>query len=280
MTFNLMRPQIINGIEDMVTRPDLADRSLLLTLDPIPDSERRTESQMSADFESERPFIMGALFTAVSQGLVALPNTHLSRMPRMADFALWSVACELALPWAAGTFMRAYEENRAEAVEQIIEASAIASTVRQLMSNRLEWESSPSELLTKLTEMVDVQTTRSRQWPKVANALSGKLRRVASTMRRTGIEIEFVHGHGARRIHIFQASREPQNANGSGVGIPPVPLEVGQRSSPSSPSSQSNGFNGLGATIPEHGIVADRREDRRGGEPLDDCDYDGDEARR
>ena len=60
--FNLMRPQIINGIEDMVTRPDLADRSLLLTLDPIPDSERRTEAQMSADFEIERPFIMGALF--------------------------------------------------------------------------------------------------------------------------------------------------------------------------------------------------------------------------
>jgi hypothetical protein len=272
VTFNLMRPQMVNGIEDMVTRPDLADRSLLLTLDPIPETMRLTESQMWADFEIERPFIMGALFTAAAQGLVALGDVKLARLPRMADFALWSVACETAL-WPAGTFLRAYEENRAEAVEQIIEASAIASTIRQLMSNRLEWESSPSELLTKLTEIADPQTSKSRGWPKVAHALSGRLRRVASTLRRVGIEIEFAHSHGPRRIHIFQAGRAPQNANGSGVGIPPVPLEVGKTASPASPASQSNGSNGLGATLPDHASVAERREERRGyGDPLDECD--------
>ena len=123
--FNLMQPQILNGIEDVVTRPDRR-RALLHTLDPIPEAKRRTETQMWADFDIERPAIMGAIYDAVSQGLIALPGTHLTRMPRMADFALWIVACEPAL-WPVGTFLRAYEENRAEAVEQIIEASVVAS---------------------------------------------------------------------------------------------------------------------------------------------------------
>ncbi len=278
--FNLMRPQIINGIEDMVTRPDLADRSLLLTLDPIPDSERRTEAKMWADFESERPKIMGALLDAVVQGLIALPNTHLPRMPRMADFATWSVACETAL-WPAGTFMRAYEENRAEAVEQIIEASAIASTVRQLMSNRLEWKSSASELLTKLTEMVDPQTAKSRGWPKAANALSRQLlRRVASTMRRTGIEIESLcEGHRRdRKIRIFRSRLGAQSSNGTDVDIPSGGPEEGKTSSASSASSAPNGSNGLGADDHGTGIVRNRQQDRRHGDPLDIFDAADDDA--
>ena len=40
--FDATRPIILNGIEDIVARPDLADRSIFLTLEPIPDGARRT----------------------------------------------------------------------------------------------------------------------------------------------------------------------------------------------------------------------------------------------
>jgi hypothetical protein len=39
--FDASRPVILNGIEDIVTRPDLADRALFLMLDPIPEERRR-----------------------------------------------------------------------------------------------------------------------------------------------------------------------------------------------------------------------------------------------
>ena len=35
------RPVILNGIEDIVERPDLADRAVFLTLEPIPEERRR-----------------------------------------------------------------------------------------------------------------------------------------------------------------------------------------------------------------------------------------------
>ncbi len=86
--FDAARPVILNGIEDIVTRPDLADRAVFLTLEPIPEERRRPEQELWAAFEAERPRILGVLLDAVAKGLAELPRTKLDRLPRMADFAL------------------------------------------------------------------------------------------------------------------------------------------------------------------------------------------------
>ncbi len=44
--FDAARPVILNGIEDIVTRPDLADRAVFLTLEPIPEERRRSEREL------------------------------------------------------------------------------------------------------------------------------------------------------------------------------------------------------------------------------------------
>jgi len=41
--FDAARPVILNGIEEIITRPDLADRAVFLTLQPIPEEHRRPE---------------------------------------------------------------------------------------------------------------------------------------------------------------------------------------------------------------------------------------------
>ena len=136
--FDAARPAILNGIEDMVERADLADRAVFLTLEPIPEERRRPEAELWAAFEAERPRILGALLDAVVEGLKRLPETRLPKLPRMADFALWAAACETAF-WPAGTFWSAYWSNRDEAVEGVIEADPIAAAVRAFMSGRTEW---------------------------------------------------------------------------------------------------------------------------------------------
>ena len=131
--FDAARPVILNGIEDIVTRPDLADRAVFLTLEPIPEERRRPEAELWAAFEAERPRILGVLLDAVVEGLKRLPDTHLPKLPRMADFALWATACETAL-WPAGTFWSAYCGNRDEAVEGVIDADPVAAAVRAVMT--------------------------------------------------------------------------------------------------------------------------------------------------
>jgi hypothetical protein len=78
--FDAMRPCALNGIEDVVSRPDLADRGLFLMLSPIPEERRRAQSELLEEIEAARPAILGALLTAVAHGLRTLPETHLDRL--------------------------------------------------------------------------------------------------------------------------------------------------------------------------------------------------------
>src|SRR5215831_18892233 len=208
--FDATRPVILNGIEDIVTRPDLADRAILLMLEPIPEERRRPEQELWAAFEEERPSILGVLLDAVVEGLKRLPKTRLEKLPRMADFALWATACETAL-WPAGTFRSAYCRNRDEAVEGVIDTDPIAAAVRAVMATRTVWTGTASDLLGALAEVEGERVVKSRTWPDSPRALAGRLRRAATFLRKIGIEIGFAREGRARTrtIHITTAHALP-----------------------------------------------------------------------
>jgi hypothetical protein len=216
--FDAARPVLLNGIEDIVTRPDLADRALFLTLEPIPEERRRPEQELWAAFEAERPRILGALLDAVAKGLAMLPHTRLDRLPRMADFALWATACETAL-WPAGTFWSAYCGNRDEAVEGVIDADPIAAAVRAVMAARTEWTGTASELLGALAELAGERIAKSKAWPDSPRALAGRLRRAATFLRKIGIEIGFER-EGRARTRIIRIATGPSSAPETGGARP------------------------------------------------------------
>ena len=244
--FDAARPVILNGIEDIVTRPDLADRAMFLTLEPIPEERRRPEAELWAAFEAERPRILGVLLDAVVEGLKRLPETRLEKLPRMADFALWATACETAL-WPAGTFWSAYCGNRDEAVEGVIDADPIAAAVRALMATRTEWTGTASDLLGALAEVAGERVAKSKTWPDSPRALAGRLRRAATFLRKIGIEIGFEREGRARTrtitITTTQTSAAPENAGAQ----PSAP------SASSAPMPKSNPANGFAAPIAADG---------------------------
>src|ERR1700736_5730358 len=82
--FKAARPTLLNGIEDVIGRSDLADRAIFLTLGPIGEEQRRSENELWRQFEFVRPAILGALLDAAAQGLKAMGSVHLERLPRMA----------------------------------------------------------------------------------------------------------------------------------------------------------------------------------------------------
>jgi hypothetical protein len=157
--FEAARPILLNGIEEVISRPDLADRAIFLTLAPIGEAQRRPESELWREFEIAR------LLEAVVHGLRVLGGVHLDRLPRMADFALWAAACETAL-WPASTFARAYAANRSAAIESVIEADPIATCVRAIMVDRTMWSGSASELLRLCTESAREDISRGRSMGK------------------------------------------------------------------------------------------------------------------
>jgi hypothetical protein len=188
--FHAMRPIILNGIEDFVTRGDLADRAVVLVLTEIPDDKRCDEETFWAEFKSAAPLIFGALLDAIAVGLKTLPDVKLNRKPRMADFAKWVVACEGGLPWEAETFLRAYDGNRAEALETILESDAVAAAIRNLLATHHNWEGTAGDLLKAVNAAAAEETRKAKDWPKTPRGMSGALRRAAPGLRKFGCRVE------------------------------------------------------------------------------------------
>ena len=221
-------PLILNGIDEVVARGDLADRAIFLRLNAIPDADRRPEAELWARFEKARPRILGALLDALVVGLRRLPDVKLDRLPRMADFATWVVACEGAI-FEAGAFMRAYTGNRADAIQSVIDASPVASAIRDLMQDRVEWTGTAAELLTELEQKAGDSVTKGKEWPANGQALSRRRNQYMSALRPAGIEI--TRGEGRMRRHFF-ISRRPENgreiaslpspASPEGISAPPI----------------------------------------------------------
>jgi hypothetical protein len=238
--FDAARPVILNGIEEIVTRPDLTDRAVFLTLQPIPEEHRRPEQELWAAFDAERPRVLGVLLDTVAEGLKRLPETRLEKLPRMADFALWATACEAAL-WPAGTFWSAYCGNRDEAVEGVIDADPIATAVRAVMATRTVWTGTASDLLGALAEVVGERIAKSKTWPDGPRALAGRLRRAATFLRKIGIEIGFGREGRARTRTITITTIQPSAA-------PEKPgAQPSASSASSAPTPRSNPINGFSA---------------------------------
>lgn len=205
------RPAILTGIEELATRGDLLDRSLVVYLPAIAEQKRLPERALWQEFERARPRILGALLDAAAAALERLPEVALPASPRMADFAEWVVAAEPILGWPEGTFLAAYSANRGAANELTLDASLIAPLLRELADGADnadgEFEGTATDLLTRLGELADEGTTRRKSWPATPQALGAELRRIAPNLRAVGVEVSFDREGKSRRRTIAVRKR-------------------------------------------------------------------------
>ncbi|WP_332632539.1 hypothetical protein [Halalkalibacter flavus] len=208
--FQIMRPVILNGIDDIGHRQDLLDRSIVINLPSINQAKRKDESTFWKEFMDCKAAVLGFLCGVISHALAELPNIELINKPRMADFALWVTAAEKALGWPEGELTKIYTGNRAKAVDQGLESDPLAVTVQLFMEERTEWESTPQKTLEQLERYLkDEKIKKSKAWP-TANKLKQRLRRIAPALRTKCIEfIELPRTSKGRLIRLEKVQKEP-----------------------------------------------------------------------
>ena len=89
--YQVKRCMGINGINLLINKSDLMDRTILLHLDRIDSSSRKEEIELWKDFEKARPEIVGGIFDALVLAMKYYPDAKLPRLPRMADFARFGI---------------------------------------------------------------------------------------------------------------------------------------------------------------------------------------------
>lgn len=246
--FDYMRPIVINGIDEVATRHDLLDRCVIVNLPSIPEENRREEAAFWQEFEHVKPWLFGALINSVAAALRNIDKVKLDRLPRMADFAKWVTAAEPSLPWQTGEFMAAYTGNREEAIDLALEADVVATAVRALVEKHGPWEGTATELLAALEGHISEQVKKSKAWPKTARTLGNRLRRSATFLRQTGVQLESGREPGTGR-RLIRISRETTVTNVTDVtnsintAVPGVTQNIGvtQTSSQSNFASQRKG---------------------------------------
>jgi hypothetical protein len=200
--FAAVRPVALNGIEELATRGDLLDRCMVIYLPVIPEERRRPEAVFWAEFHNARPRILGALLDVAAAALQRLPSVQPTRLPRMADFALWATAAEGTLGWEPGAALAVYGGNRSTAHELALDASPVASIMREFVDQCGRWSGTATDLVNILGDRAGEGVRRQRGWPQNGRALSNVLRRLAPNMRAVGIEIGFGRTGRKRRIDI------------------------------------------------------------------------------
>jgi len=192
-TFNARRPVVLTGINDVATRGDLADRTIVIRLEKIPEIGRRTDADVREAFGHAHPGILASLLEMVVMGLRRLGDVtrERRRLPRMADFAEWGFAVAPAIGWSADDFASAYWANRNEAFEAAIEDDPIAPHILSLLEGQSErsWRGTTEQLWTKIRDMAG-EAARAMNFPQSAVALGKSLRRLEPALAARGVTME------------------------------------------------------------------------------------------
>ena len=174
----------LNGINVVATRADLLDRCIVLTLERIPEDERKEERLVWNSFNEDKPKILGAIFTILSVAKRIYETVELSKLGRMADFTRWGYAIAEAMGIGGEVFLKAYLNNQKKANQEAVESNPVATALIKYMNENISFTGTVSNLLTVLNKVAEVEQidTTSKLWAKEPNVLSRRLNEIKSNL--------------------------------------------------------------------------------------------------
>jgi hypothetical protein len=187
----LRRVVLLNGINVPTDRGDVLDRSLVVELERIPDSERKTEEELWERFEAEHPKLLGALFSVLAEAIALKSSIKLSRRPRLADWGEYAASVYEVMGWGAEQFLEDWSEIVKVQNQATLDGSPVAQAIIKFMEDKDEYTATSSELHSKLKVMaaqLGVDVERDKAWPKSARWLWRRIKEVLSVLVAAGIE--------------------------------------------------------------------------------------------
>ena len=208
--YNFKRCIGMNGINLITTRPDLLERSLLLELERIDPSDRKTEKELYQNFTKDLPSILGGIFDVLVKAIQIQPTIKLDSHHRMADWSLWGCAIAEALGYLKEEFLDAYEHNINRQAEMLLNENIVTTTLFVFMEDKQDWKGTATDLLQQLCKKtpLDYFEKQEKFWPKSSASLSRRLNELSTYLKQMGISV-IINTTGAERyIHIQKIVRK------------------------------------------------------------------------
>jgi len=200
------RAILMTSIDPGALAGDLAERLLVIELQPILDTGRRPEAAVRAAYADARPAILASLLDLLALVLGELPGLSMDRMPRMADFARVLKAIDTVQQW---TTLDDYLSASTDVAADVLEGDIFANAVIALANRAREWQGTATDLLAAVV----TPDPRPKDWPKDATRAGGRLKRLATALRTVGIEVTETRSADRNRTRLYRIKH--------GDGLPP-----------------------------------------------------------
>lgn len=176
---------------------DLAERTMILDLQPIPDNRRRGEEELDAAYAQSRPAMLGSLLDLLAAVLRELPHVELADKPRLADFARVLAAVDRIRGWST---LREYTAAARSISSDALEGDPFGSAVAAFIEQHGPFTGTAGQLL----ELIPPPDGFHPKWPKDAPRAGGQLKRVAPLLRSVGIHYDDTQRtHDGRRQRLI-----------------------------------------------------------------------------
>lgn len=132
------RPIIINGINSVATRADLAERAIIISLPEVTEEMRLTEEEIREKMCAAHPRIMAALLDALAYAMKSRPQIRQQMRAakishRMADSVEWITAAEEAMGFPFGSFIAAITHRQANTGEDALDGHPCLQVILDLL---------------------------------------------------------------------------------------------------------------------------------------------------
>lgn len=260
---SVKRAVFLNGIAPNIhSYPDLMDRTLPVKLERIPPAQKRPEGEIERELQPLYPKVFSASIEALRRAiphLEAVREDLRGRLPRMADFAVWSEAVARGLGYGRMEWFRLYCRWVEETVVETLEASPLGRAILRLASTlraaegiqdmgwgdaveeamqagsgivfRLDgkpvWAGTPSALLTALRQELvrageSVEEAERDGFPSTPNVLGRRLKEYMSSLLDMGVRIT-VNRIGERRTRIIAITVKTDETDNIPILYPLLP---------------------------------------------------------
>ena len=187
---------ILNGIHSFVSHSDLAQRCLCIRTKELPETLRKSESEIVREYHADFPKIFRGVLDLIANVFTHLDDVVPEHPERMIDFVRWLAALEKVDGAPSGAYQAAYSANLNEAQLDSLLEHTLADAVFRFATEHVSgsWSGTPTKLLDELNDCAPRTTQYSRDWPHNAIALSKRLNALKASFKGQGIEIEFTRG--------------------------------------------------------------------------------------
>lgn len=204
---NLHNLVVINGIDIVPYKSDLAERSLLFELLPISKEERKTDAEYWSDFSADRPLIMGAICNVLSEAMRLLPTINVAELHRMADANLEMLAIAMALGISQEDFQKLLLDNTKKLQAAYAQNNPFVDCVVSFVKLKGTTYKSASEVYGEV--LASIPGNRSF-FPDSPSAFSRKLHEERDVLEQAGIRFSRVKRSDANYIRLEKIPKSQQ----------------------------------------------------------------------